>query len=160
MKSQKGQYFSFDAIIASVIFILTLVSLVSYWYSVRSTLESQNNEIGKEALRISDQLFLAATTEDCAAKTGFALGTNNKKLNFQLLSDCAKTDLKTKFSTPFNIMVKINPKPSAPSCHEVTLGDDPPSSSEIKNLVKLRRIAALDCGGGDVLATIDISVYE
>ncbi len=48
----KGQYFSFDAIIASVIFVMALVALLSYWHSVKSYLDSQNDEISKEAIQI------------------------------------------------------------------------------------------------------------
>ena len=45
MMYKKGQYFSFDAIVASVIFVLALVALLSYWHSVRSYLEHENSGI-------------------------------------------------------------------------------------------------------------------
>lgn len=54
---KKGQYFSFDAIIASVIFILLLVSLLSYWNAIRSNLGVEEIELYEEAIRISDVLY-------------------------------------------------------------------------------------------------------
>ncbi len=53
----KAQYFSFDAIMASVIFILTLTILFSYWYSTRSSLEIGQEELSTEAFRIAENLY-------------------------------------------------------------------------------------------------------
>ena len=59
MKRQlmKGQYFSFDAIIASVVFVLTVLALMSYWNSVKAGMETYSDETTKEAIRISDLLL-------------------------------------------------------------------------------------------------------
>ena len=57
MRTKKGIYFSFDAIIASVIFILTLISLLSYWYAIRESVQRSDSLIAEEALRISDLLY-------------------------------------------------------------------------------------------------------
>ncbi len=53
----KAQYFSFDAIMASVIFILTMTILFSYWYSTRSSLEVGQEELSTEAFRIAENLY-------------------------------------------------------------------------------------------------------
>ena len=37
----KGQYFSFDAIIATVIMVLAFSSLVAYWYGAQAVDESR-----------------------------------------------------------------------------------------------------------------------
>ncbi|MFH2106444.1 MAG: hypothetical protein ABII22_04235 [Candidatus Micrarchaeota archaeon] len=55
--TMKGQYFSFDAIVASVIFILAIVSLLSYWDSIRSNLDFQNSDVSREAFRVSEALL-------------------------------------------------------------------------------------------------------
>ena len=35
----KGQYFSFDAVIATVIMVLAFSSLVAYWYGAQAVVE-------------------------------------------------------------------------------------------------------------------------
>ena len=90
----KGQYFSFDAIIGAVIFSMALVALLSYWHAVQSALETQNDETGKETVRISNVLFSPAihspvSSNDCATfeRGGFAVGWEDRRLNSTAL-DC------------------------------------------------------------------------
>ena len=53
----KGQYFSFDAIIATVIMVIAFSTLVSYWYGVQSTIETRTDSQYSDALRVADSLF-------------------------------------------------------------------------------------------------------
>jgi hypothetical protein len=53
----KGQYFSFDAIIGAVIFIMAIGLLLNYWYGVRAVAQSQERHLGTEALAMSDTLL-------------------------------------------------------------------------------------------------------
>lgn len=55
--SSKGQYFSFDAIIAAVIVVLAATSLLAYWYGAQVVFESRLSPMNEEALRISESLF-------------------------------------------------------------------------------------------------------
>ncbi|MFA5108059.1 MAG: hypothetical protein WC492_00830 [Candidatus Micrarchaeia archaeon] len=57
MKFLKGQYFSFDAIIATVIFVMALSILFNHWYAARSQMDEQGNFLQSEAHRISN-IFL------------------------------------------------------------------------------------------------------
>jgi hypothetical protein len=54
---KKGQYFSLDAIVASIIFLLALTMLLNHWYGVRSQIDSSSNYLQYEAHRISNILL-------------------------------------------------------------------------------------------------------
>jgi len=53
----KGQYFSFDAIVATVIMVLAATTLVAYWFGVQSVVESRNNPMYADASRIAESLL-------------------------------------------------------------------------------------------------------
>jgi len=60
-RARKGQYFSFDAIIASIIFIIAISVLSSYWFGVRSVMDSRSENMYNEVIRISDMLMSEGT---------------------------------------------------------------------------------------------------
>ena len=53
----KGQYFSFDAIIATVIMVLAFSSLVAYWYGAQTVVESRTYSRLADANRIAESLL-------------------------------------------------------------------------------------------------------
>jgi len=55
--NMKGQYFSFDAIIATVIMVLAFSSLVAYWYGAQSVVESRTYSRLADADRIAESLL-------------------------------------------------------------------------------------------------------
>ena len=55
--NMKGQYFSFDAIIATVIMVLAFSSLVAYWYGAQSVVESRTYSRLADAGRIAESLL-------------------------------------------------------------------------------------------------------
>ncbi|PIT84248.1 hypothetical protein COU37_04255 [Candidatus Micrarchaeota archaeon CG10_big_fil_rev_8_21_14_0_10_45_29] len=57
MKFLRGQYFSFDAIVASVIFLLAISILINHWYALRSQMGEEGSYLQNEAHRISDLLL-------------------------------------------------------------------------------------------------------
>lgn len=57
MKFLKGQYFSFDAIVAAVIFVMALSILFTHWYTLSSQMDEQTYYLQNEANRISDLLL-------------------------------------------------------------------------------------------------------
>ena len=54
---KKGQYFSFDAIVAALIFIIAISVLTSYWFGIKSVIDSQTDDMNLEAMRFSDLLM-------------------------------------------------------------------------------------------------------
>ena len=53
----KGQYFSFDAVVASVIMVIAVTSLVAYWFGVQSVAESRSSNMYADSLRIAESLL-------------------------------------------------------------------------------------------------------
>ncbi len=158
----KGQYFSFDAIMASVIFVLALVALLSYWHSVRSFLDFQNDQISKDAIRVSNLLFTPASpSPTCATmeRLGFALDWADQRVN-ETVIECSKTEsqdwLKQELGTPYNISIKVTDLANGSVTY---IGGDVPSG--MTNVVKIRRLATvMNQTGGTYLASVDLSLYQ
>ena len=56
-KSKKGQFFSYDAIVAGLLFILLLSLLYIYWNSLRTTISINIDDSTRIALDVSDMLL-------------------------------------------------------------------------------------------------------
>ncbi len=55
--SRKGQYFTFDVILAGIIMILAIILLINYWrYALENSAPMKDN-LTKEAIRVSNLLF-------------------------------------------------------------------------------------------------------
>lgn len=159
----KGQYFSFDAIIASVIFVLALVALLSYWHSVRSFLDYQNDPLSKDAIRVSNLLFTpsspSAASCDSMDRLGFARAWDDRRVN-QSIVDCAGAQsqswLRQKLSTAYGASIIIT---NLADGSVTTIGGAVPAGTA--NVVKIRRLATVaNSTGGTSLAAIDLSMYR
>jgi len=157
----KGQYFSFDAIIAAVIFMMAIVMLLGYWHSVKSFLEYQSGAVSREAMRVASALFVPAFPEgsDCdhMVNLGFSVSWNDRRVNETVIACSAAQPnywLKEKFSSPYNVSMKFNYDGT-----DTWIGaEDPESDSEV---VKMRRAATIVKETGETsLATIDIYLYR
>ena len=161
---KKGQYFSFDAIVGSVIFILALVTLLSYWYSLRTALNSQTNDLTREALRISDLIltpgYPAGVSCNDMKQLGFSMSWQDRRIN-KTKFECAKAIkdekiLREKFSSSFNISMKIGKVDNIIA----TIGDDI-SLIQPKQIAKVRRVVTiLDEKNEENLVYFDIYVYQ
>ena len=165
MMYKKGQYFSFDAIIASVIFIMALVLLLSYWQSVKTFLDYQTSDVAKDAMRIASLLFVPAYPEDAeycsdVENIGFAKSWDDRRLRKDLL-ECAGLEgadwVKGKFGTPYNVSIKVTYLDDESWFY---IGDD--VASDAREVVNMRRAATVldEEDGTTRLATVDISVYR
>lgn len=54
LRSKKGQYFSFDAIVAAVIFVMAISILTGHWFSLRAQMDEQTLFLQDEAIRLSE----------------------------------------------------------------------------------------------------------
>jgi len=158
----RGQYFSFDAIIGSVIFILALVALLSYWYSVRSFLDFQNDPLSKDAIAVSNLLFTPPSPDSSCGtmeKLGFAKNWNDRRVDASILACAGSKDqqwLKSSLGTQFNLSINVTNKANDSS---FLIGGDVPASA--LNVVKIRRLATvLESDGHTYLASIDLSMYR
>ncbi|MBN1169825.1 hypothetical protein JXA56_02280 [Candidatus Micrarchaeota archaeon] len=160
----KGQYFSFDAIIASVIFVLALVALLSYWHSVMSFLEFQNDALSKDAVKISNNLFMpSAPSSECnrIERLGFANSWNDKKLNESILTCAAGKNmewLKNRTGASYDLSIKVE---NLADNSVRVIGGSPEDVQNAYEVAKLRRLATVQKANGETyLATVDISIYR
>lgn len=70
----KGQYFSFDAIIASVIMVVAITSLTAYWFGVQSVVESKSSPMYADALRVAESLVSPGSPENWTLYAGTQAG--------------------------------------------------------------------------------------
>jgi hypothetical protein len=158
----RGQYFSFDAIIASVIFVLALVALLSYWHSVRSFLDYQNDPLSKDAIRVSNLLFTPPSpSSDCGmmGRLGLAKDWDDRRVESSIL-DCAKSQsqdwVRSRLGTPYGTSIKVT---NLANGSVTSIGGDVPPSAA--NVVKIRRLATvINATGATYLAAIDLSLYR
>jgi hypothetical protein len=159
----RGQYFSFDAIIASVIFVLALVALLSYWNSMKSFLDYQNDQLSRDAVRVSNLLFTPPSpTSSCGTmkRLGLSMAWDDKRVDERVLS-CAKGQnqawLREKLGTAYNVSIEVT---NLGTNKNTTIGGSVPSNA--KNVVNMRRLATVynSTSKKDYLASIDLSLYR
>jgi hypothetical protein len=169
--SFKGQYFSFDAIVASVIFLLAVVALLSYWYSIKTYLDFQSEDLSKEAIRVSNLLFSPPSpSSDCATvdRLGFSMSFDDRRSDSSMI-ECAKTNSrrnaswfkeKLAMAAPYDVFVRISPVSDEVSIPQTLVGVEP--SPDAKEVVKLRRTSTIYNSSSRIsyLAVFDIFIYK
>ena len=158
----KGQYFSFDAIIASVIFVLALVALLSYWHSVRSFLDFQSDALSKDAVKISNNLFMPSSPSSACndiERLGFAFDWDNRKLNESVIA-CAEGKnlqwLKNVTGASHDLYITIE---NLADGSVRLIGEEP--DEEQRDVVNMRRLASVQKPNGETyLAIVDLTVYR
>jgi hypothetical protein len=146
-----------------VIFVLALVALLSYWHSVRSFLDFQNDALSKDAVRVSNLLFTptSPTAADCATmdRLGFANSWNDRRLNESLVyCSASQSDswLKEKLGTANSLSIRVE---NLANGTVTTIGTAP--STNATDVIKVRRLASIVNSTDDTyLAIIDMSVYK
>lgn len=160
----KGQYFSFDAIIASVIFVLALVALLSYWHSVRSFLDFQSDSLSKDALKLSNLLFAPSyPSSECddIERLGFAMSWSEHKINQSIITCAEGKDmawLQEKMGTGNGISISVT---NLADNSVTRIGGDQADIDAADNIVKIRRLATVADENGDTyLAKIDLWMFR
>jgi len=76
----RGQYFSFDVIVALALFVLTFMFVLSYWFSIHSVMETQYSSSQDVAQRIGNALMTPGIPEnwesDFSSAQSIGLATN------------------------------------------------------------------------------------
>ena len=140
---KKGQYFSFDAIIASVIFVIALVSFLNYWYSMKASLDSKDEDINKEAMRISDAI----------------LAENNNKVSANYFANLRSMDSagrSAELNCPYNTSMLVHSVYGGPG--DIPVG--PPDLSGTANIAKVRRAFILVSAGIEYPAILELYLYN
>ncbi len=173
MKTLKGQYFSFDAIIASVIFILALVSLLSYWNSARTTLDFQNGDLTNEALRISeialDPVGAPCPIDAQADAIQLSFGNEGKTAIKEIDFTCpsrngvTSSQIKQGYQTPFEVSLKLS-DPTSNSFEALWVGEVLPADysgtvAHVQRIVRIERISPDVDAPILTLGVLDVYVY-
>ncbi len=162
----KGQYFSFDAIIAAVIFLMAIVLLLSYWHSIKTFLDYQTSDVMKESMRIASVLFVPpAGSPTCSGidDLGFALSWNDRRVDqstLELASSCAAAEedwLRLKLSSPYNVYINVN---YLDGSSPVSIGEEP-DAGDLSEIANMRRAASVvQSDGATKLAVFDVYLYR
>lgn len=164
MKTKKGLYFSFDAVIASVIFILTLISVISYWHSVHTGMKQEDLMLMEEAMRVSDMILLPEQGNGF----GFADSFNNKTIVLQKISDYTSSvgtdedQIKADAGTPYNVYIVFDLFKSQEYLKPLgKLDVGEPIPEDAKMIGKFTRIAsAYDDFEGNLIVKISVFLYN
>ncbi len=163
---KKGQYFSFDAIIAAVIFMMAIVFLLSYWHSIKTFLDYQTSDVMKDSMRIASLLFVPSSPEGATTcmeieNLGFAVSWNDRRVDQAMVDTAIACSseagwLKTTLATPYNVSIKVS---YVDTDDVFYIGGLPPDDA--KEVANMRRAAAVvQPDSSTKLAYFDISVYR
>ena len=156
----KGQYFSFDAIIGGVIFILTAMALFSYWYGISGTLDQRHDMLAKEAFRVSEMIYTPVDP-------GLSVGWRDQHINYSKFNGghCQwMMAPQEAFGSGYGITIyfyeiKSDPQGEVSELDGCRWGTEEYASSE--NVYRFRRTASyLYEDGNTTLGYMDIVVYE
>ncbi len=154
----KGQYFSFDAIIGGVIFILTAMALFSYWYGISGTLDQRHESLAKEAFRISEMIFTPVDP-------GLSMDWRDAHINYTKIGEghgCQWEEGNTPqqaFGSGYGVSISFNTVDSKGGIDEVCRWGETTFNSD--NVYRFRRTASyMDSDGNTTLGFVDIYVYE
>lgn len=132
-KMLKGQFFSYDAVVAGILFILLLTLLYNYWNSLRATISVRMDDATRIALDVSDMLLTPGSPIDWNStnynQLGLAAQYNSIEINESKLSELQKieyTTLKQKLGVgPYELFIELNDTkiglPSSGSVSSITI---------------------------------------
>lgn len=63
LNNKKGQFFSYDAIVGGVIFLIAVALLLSYWFGTSPAMQKES-DLARETLRLSDTLATPGNPAD------------------------------------------------------------------------------------------------
>lgn len=98
-RCRKGQFFSYDAIVAGLLFILLLTLLYTYWNSLRSTISVKIDDITRIAMDASNLLMTPGFPYDWTSsdynQLGLASGYNSIYLDSQKIGSLQEVPYET-----------------------------------------------------------------
>jgi len=153
MYTKKGQYLSFDVIVASVIFLISLVMLMSYWQSMKSTVMNENKYLSSTAMLVSDNLLTDYSSIGIYKKGTHIVDCRYIINNKKKLSESSK-----EFSGGNDVYVAI-----VSGCGDgLAFGTDDkgPNQNENINLARVVRVISTDDNGKSLMGTMEVFVYK
>ncbi len=168
-KTKKGQYLSFDVIVASVIFLITIVMLMSYWQSMKSTVMNENKYMLHDAMLISDNLMTDYSQIGIFEKSKQVanLGIFNEKDSAKIKDFQEKLKEFSGGNDVYIVLTNLNFGGKTYTFGTVRKDDGtyvPPNNNDNVNIAKITRILSIDVSKGghtDIEpARLDVFVYK
>ncbi|MGV8176748.1 MAG: hypothetical protein ACP5NX_03045 [Candidatus Bilamarchaeaceae archaeon] len=171
-KTMKGQYFSFDAIVAAIMFILIFATIIAYWNSVRVSFDTQGGgDMMKTAVRISDQLMNPGYTSEDPLKqdenvVGFGMSWGDKRLDLGKIEDfqgvAGTGSVKGKFATNYEVYITMEIYSYGGDPKTLKFGNAPDDSTttQIAHFTRDAPIIMDKKTGETAISRMDIYVYR
>ncbi|MGB9719085.1 MAG: hypothetical protein ACPL06_00630 [Candidatus Anstonellales archaeon] len=148
----KGQYFSFDAMVATIIFLMTILAFFSYWNALKSSLAEEQGFMEKEAIRISNAVF----TPDLS-RGGIGMSWSDKRIRPDKLSFAA-AKMREVYNSPYDIYIEIRVGYAGAQRWEAGLN---PLMKKTERIVKITRVGTgILRSGEEVPVIIDVYLYR
>jgi hypothetical protein len=172
----KGQYFSFDAIVATVIIVIAISSLLGYWFSAQSIIESRANPMYADALRVAETIMSPGVPSNWTeynigeAKTvGLSTGTANEldETKVDELAALASSSQENYSyvgrllrTSGFNYYILINQSDVETGGYSAAIGNSSYSAASNVEVVVAHRGATISWGGKKVPLKVSVFLYR
>jgi hypothetical protein len=162
MRSLKGQYFSFDAIVGGTIFILTTIALFSYWNGINSSFDQTHDTLAREAFRISETMLTPVPP-------GISVGWRDQHINYSLVeNDCdllrellEGSGPQEAFGSGYLVSVYFDEINNVGSVTRVCTWGTDEDRVDSQNAYRMRRtVSYMKADGATTLGYFDILIYE
>jgi hypothetical protein len=154
----KGQYFSFDAIVAAIIVVLAFSMFASYWFSMQQITESRSNDMRLEAMRVAESMISPGSPQNWASGGPSNVRQIGLTQNFTNAINKSKVDVFFGWSNPGQVdsMRRILQLPSSYNYTVViTQSDEPGTTGYNKIIGNLPPASAMEVASAYRGATID-----
>ena len=121
-RTRKGQFFSYDAIVAGLMFTVLLTVLYVYWSSLRATVFTQIDDMFRTAISVSNLLLTTGNWPDSATakQIGLTVRPNSLELDTSKVGAFADMAMGQGYE---DIRSKLG---VAPYMFYIRIGDNPP----------------------------------
>lgn len=171
LSSKKGQFFSYDAIVSVVIFLLAIGLLITYWWSVTGVMGLERERIQKEAISLSDVLLtpgnpsdwqtLSSSDRNELRQYGLTTGWANNVLDVDKIEqmhdwsdddyDASKNELR--LLNDYYIQI-VDDNGNSACGSDCEIGAEPPAG--VKQVVQASRVALLN----DKVVQVKITLWS
>ncbi|MFH1448062.1 MAG: hypothetical protein ABIG39_04305 [Candidatus Micrarchaeota archaeon] len=139
--NNKGQFFSYDAIVATSIFLITLSIIMVYWWGMEGNTE---NRISRDVLTVSESLLSRGVPSDwqmggetkrigLIGEEGSAVVSLEKWEEFSRMAGKDYDELKYLLATEHDYLIEIRGE-----CWEnCSVGKEPPPDADVSRVTRL-----------------------
>ena len=153
----KGQYFSFDAIVAAIIVVLAFSMFASYWFSMQQITESRMFDLRQEAMRVAESMVSPGSPQNWASAGLPNVRQIGLTQNFTNAINKSKADVLFGWSNPGQVdsVRRILQLPSSVNYTVIIVQSDQTGSGYSKMIGNLPPVSANEVASAYRGATVD-----